>query len=344
MELSNFVRNNIRNLIPYSSARDEAGRASEVYLDANENPFPNGINRYPDPQQYELKKCIAAQKGIDTSQLLLGNGSDEIIDLLIRSFCNPGIDEIIITPPTYGMYKVLADINNVICKEVRLSADFSLNVKRILETVSGYTKIIMLCSPNNPSGNLLAIPDITTILQEFKGPVLIDEAYIDFAKQDSWLTKLHQYPNLIVCQTLSKAWAMAGLRVGIAIASREIINVLQKIKPPYNINQLTQDRAIELLQDTEGYRERVQYLLDEKEKLITALNTINVIKEIFPSDANFLLVRFDDPDKVYQSLTREGIVVRNRSMQPLCTGCLRITIGLKEENEKLISALKRYTA
>lgn len=340
MELAQLVRSNIKKMTAYSSARDEFESLAEVYLDANENPFPNGVNRYPDPHQKELKNMIAKIKKVDTTQILLGNGSDEILDLIIRSFCNPGKEEMIVTPPTYGMYKVLAEINDVTLKEVRLRQDFSLDTDNILAAITDNTKMILLCSPNNPSGNLLSERDITRLLQAFGGLVVIDEAYIDFCDQPSWTTQLDRYPNLIVCQTLSKAWGMAGLRLGLCFASAAIINVIKKVKPPYNINQLTQEKAISLLQEEAEYRSRLAAIVSERERVQAALNELAIVKRIVPSDANFLLVQFDQADEIYHALIRENIVTRNRSGQPLCDNMLRITIGLEAENNRLLKALK----
>lgn len=335
-----MVRENISKLTPYASARDEAEALSGICLDANENPFSNGVNRYPDPHQKALRKELAAIKNVKMEQIILGNGSDEIIDMIFRCYCRPGIDEIIITPPTYGMYKVLAKINDIGCREVLLQPDFSLNVDAILGAVTSNTKIIVLCSPNNPSGNLLSDKDIESILSGFKGWVLLDEAYIDFVPEASWVDRLALYPQLIICQTLSKAWGMAGLRVGMAIADAAVINILKKIKPPYNINQLTQDKALELLQDKSGFKERVEYLQKETARLQTELKKLDLVLKVYQADANFLLVKFQDPNIIYQRLAEQSIIVRNRSSEPLCEGCLRISVGLEEENNVLIDCLK----
>lgn len=343
MELAQLVRPNIINMTAYSSARDEFESVAEVYLDANENPFPNGVNRYPDPHQKELRNAIAKIKQVDAAQLLLGNGSDEVLDLIIRSFCNPGKEEIITTTPTYGMYKVLAEINDIKLKEVRLRQDFSLDIGNILSAITASTKIILLCSPNNPSGNLLSERDITKLLETFGGLVIVDEAYIDFCDQPSWSTRLDQYPNLIVCQTLSKAWGMAGLRLGICIASADIIAVLRKVKPPYNISQPAQEKALARLQDEEGYRSRLAGIISERERVQAALGKLAIVRRIVPSDANFLLVEFGEAAEIYDALIRKNIVTRNRSGQPLCDNMLRITIGLEAENNRLLKVLKELS-
>ncbi|RYD99604.1 MAG: histidinol-phosphate transaminase [Sphingobacteriales bacterium] len=338
--MNNLIRPNIRNLQAYSSARSEFEGNTSVALDANENPFGNGVNRYPDPLQRALKARIGQLKGVGPAELLIGNGSDGIIDLLMRCCCVPGTDEIIITPPTYGMYAVLAQINDVRCTAVPLNTDFSLNVDAILASVNPNTKMIILCSPNNPTGNLLAVEDIGMILNHFNGIVLLDEAYVDFSPDASWVPRRKDFPNLVVCQTLSKAWGMAGLRLGIAIADPEWIAVLNSMKPPYNVNQLSQERSLALLEDESLFRERLDYLLCERKRLLTKLQELDIVLVVFPSDANFLLVKFEKPDVVYRCLSEQGIIVRNRSREPLCEGCLRITVGLQSENDALLNALQ----
>ncbi len=343
MNLEKLIRENVKKMSPYSSARDEFENFTQkmIYLDANENPFSNGINRYPDPQQKDLKALIAEKKDIYIENILLGNGSDEVLDLIFRAFCEPNRDNIITLPPTYGMYGVLANINAIENREIVLNEEFQPNVDAILSAVDVHTKIIFLCSPNNPTGNSFSDESIIKILNNFKGLVVLDEAYIDFSEQKSWLNELNDFPNLIITQTLSKAYAMAGLRIGILYASKPIISVLNKIKPPYNINILSQETAEKkLIQST--LKAQVKKILVEKEKLIVTLKSTKFIEKIFPSDANFILVKVDDANYRYQQFIEKGIVVRNRSNQPLCENCLRITIGNKEENEQVIEALKTF--
>ena len=343
MNLENLIRENVKKLSPYSSARDEFEQFTKpmIYLDANENPFTNGMNRYPDPQQKDLKAAIADKKDIYVENILLGNGSDEVLDLIFRAFCEPNKDNIITLPPTYGMYGVLANINAIENREMLLNEDFQPNVDAILNSVDANTKIIFLCSPNNPTGNSFSDESIIKILNNFKGLVVLDEAYIDFSANKSWLNELNDFPNLIITQTLSKAYAMAGLRIGILYASKPIISVLNKIKPPYNVNILSQETAEKkLLQST--LKAQVRKILVEKEKLIIALKSTKFIVKIFPSDANFILVKVDDANFRYQQFLDNGVVVRNRSNQPLCENCLRITIGNKEENERVIELLKSF--
>ncbi len=341
-DLNRLVRENVKDLKPYSSARDEytAAGAEMVFLDANENPFDSGVNRYPDPQQRTLKDRLGQLKGIPTEQILLGNGSDEVLDLIFRAFCEPHVDNIITAPPTYGMYKVLSGVNAIENREVYLRADFTLDVERILDAVTPNTKAIFICSPNNPTGNAFAVSQIQELLNSFQGLVVIDEAYIDFTRGAGWLTELPRHPNLIVTQTFSKALGMAGIRLGVAYASKEIIAMLNKIKPPYNVNGLTQARALEQLLHTDRINSEVTLLLTEREKLMSGLKGIPCILEVFPSDANFILARVDDAPRRYTELIKRGIVVRNRSNQPLCENTLRFTVGIPEENEKLIQALK----
>jgi len=341
MNLENIIRENVKKLSPYSSARDEFEQFTRpmIYLDANENPFSNGMNRYPDPQQKDLKAAIADKKDIYIENILLGNGSDEVLDLIFRAFCEPNQDNIITLPPTYGMYGVLASINAIENREVLLNEEFQPNVDAILDAVDANTKIIFLCSPNNPTGNSFSDESIIKILNNFKGLVVLDEAYIDFSANKSWLNELNDFPNLIITQTLSKAYAMAGLRIGILYASKPIIAVLNKIKPPYNVNILSQEAAEKkLLQST--LKAQVRKILVEKEKLVSALKATKFIKKVFPSDANFILVKVDEATYRYQQFLENGVVVRNRSNQPLCGNCLRITVGNKEENERLMEVLK----
>lgn len=340
--LTSLIRPNVLTMEAYSSARDEFSESNSnmIFLDANENPFDTGVNRYPDPQQTNLKAILAKNKDVLPSQLLLGNGSDEVLDLLFRAFCIPGVDTIISTPPTYGMYEVLANLNDIKNKKVVLNDAFQLQVSSILEAIDENTKMIFLCSPNNPTGNLLDQAAVVTLLENFKGLVVIDEAYVDFASAVSWTTKLDTYPNLVVTQTLSKAYAMAGLRLGICMASKQIIDVLSKIKPPYNINQLSQEKAIVMLSRKKLFKNRINLILNEKERIIEVLLKLNFVVKIHPSQTNFILLQVDDATKRYNQLLAAGIVIRNRSKQPLCENCLRITIGTPQENKRLVETLK----
>lgn len=345
-DLQKLVRSHIADLQPYSSARDEFDNddGDVVYLDANENPFDNGVNRYPDPQQRKLKEVIARGRGVAANQLLLGNGSDEVLDLIFRAFCTPNKDNVIVMPPTYGMYKVLANINCVSLDEATLNDDFQLVTKDILNQISSQTKAIFLCSPNNPSGNSFRREDILTLLQSFTGLVVVDEAYIDFSTQKSLTAELPSYPNLIITQTLSKAYGLAGIRLGICIASEEIINILNKIKPPYNINSLTQERAISALQDWDTTQRQITQLIAERKGLFAQLEKISFVEKVYPSDANFLLVRVDDANKRYAQLIQNNIVVRNRSKQVGCENCLRFSVGTPQENQILIETLNRLSS
>lgn len=341
-DLTKLVRSNVAALKPYSSARDEFKTQGQemIFLDANENPNNNGLNRYPDPQQCKVKEKLSEVRGVDTKNILLGNGSDEVLDLVFRAFCEPGKDNVITLPPTYGMYKVLADINNIETREVLLNHDFEPDVTAILNQVNSGTKIIFLCSPNNPSGNSFDEDKVSSILDNFDGFVVIDEAYIDFSEKESWLNKLEFYPNLIVTQTFSKAFGLAGIRLGALYASEEIISVLNKIKPPYNVNQQTQDQALKILSDLDNIRTQISDLLNERIRLSKQLLEVSFISKIYKSDANFILLEVDNANKRYDELLAKGIVVRNRSNQPLCENCLRITVGTKEENSQLIKVFK----
>jgi histidinol-phosphate aminotransferase len=342
MKIQDLIRDNIKALKPYSSARDEYKDASSnmVFLDANENPYNNGVNRYPDPQQSNLKNVLAQQKGISKDNILLGNGSDEVLDLILRVFCEPNKDKIITLPPTYGMYEVLANVNAVDVIKINLSESFQPKVDDILNSTDQYSKILFLCSPNNPSGNSFNIKDVERLLINFNGIVVIDEAYIDFSDQKSWLNRLEEFPNLIITQTLSKAYGMAGIRLGICYASKEIISVLNNIKPPYNINELTQQKALERLSIPEDVKNEIQNILQQRNWLAEKLKNIAFVEIIYPSHANFVLVKVDNAIKRYDQLIQKGIVVRNRTNQPGCENCLRFTIGTKTENEKLITTLK----
>jgi histidinol-phosphate aminotransferase len=342
MNLELLLRKNIQNLKPYSSARDEYSGDAMVFLDANENPFNEPYNRYPDPLQKELKQKISALKSIPSNRIFLGNGSDEPIDLLIRAFCEPGIDNIVTINPTYGMYQVAADTNNVEVFKVSLTADFELDSKQILQAVKGNTKLIFLCSPNNPSGNSLNKDSMLEIIQNFEGLVILDEAYIDFAPGKSFLPELDKYPNLVILQTFSKAWGMAGIRLGMAFAASEIIQVLNKIKYPYNLNILTQQKALELLENKEQVDIWVKMLIEERGKMAKYLAKLPFVTKIYPSDANFLLVSVTDARGIYNYLVESGIIVRDRSKIHLCNNSLRITIGTMEEDNLLLQALKEY--
>ncbi|MES2543359.1 MAG: histidinol-phosphate transaminase [Bacteroidota bacterium] len=342
-DINILVRENIKLMKPYSSARDEFedfDTADMIFLDANENPFENGVNRYPDPQQKTVKNALATLKGINSSQILLGNGSDEVLDLLYRAFCEPNKDNVITLPPTYGMYDVLSNLNAIENKEVVLNDDFQPNVISILESVNENTKMIFLCSPNNPTGNSFSKESILSLLEKFKGLIVLDEAYIDFSEQESWLKRINEFPNLVITQTLSKAYGMAGIRLGILYASTEIIAILNKIKPPYNINELSQQKAVFRIEDKQNVFEEIALIKEEKESLLKQLVEINFIEKIFQTDANFILIKVDDATKRYNQLLEKGLVIRNRTTQPLCENCLRITIGTKTENEQLIKILK----
>lgn len=345
-DLDKLVRLNVKKLTPYSSARDEFKGEASVFLDANENslgsPLVKWYHRYPDPLQWKVKEKLAVIKSIKPEQIFLGNGSDECIDLLYRAFCNPGKDNIIICPPTYGMYEVSANINDVEIRKAPLLDDFQLNLAHIEQLVDENTKIIWLCSPNNPSGNSLNLHDMEMVLNNFDGLVVIDEAYINFARQASALKWLPDYPNLVVMQTLSKAWGLAGLRLGMMFASEEIIHVINKIKPPYNIGQHTQELVEKALDEVGQVNDMIMNLVDMREALSEVLEQMAVVKKVYPSDANFLLVQMEEAREVYEFLLTKGIVVRDRSKVILCDDCLRITIGTEAENTKLVDAMADY--
>jgi histidinol-phosphate aminotransferase len=342
--INNLIRANIKALKPYSSARDEykdANVSEMIFLDANENPFDNGVNRYPDPNQNNVKQLLSEIKGIDTRNLLLGNGSDEVLDLIFRAFCEPHKDNIITLPPTYGMYSVLANVNAVENKKVLLNKDFQPQVKQIIGAVDKNSKILFLCSPNNPTGNSFSEAVIKELLLKFKGLVVLDEAYIEFSAKESWLKNLDKYPNLVIIQTLSKAYGLAGIRLGACYASREIIAVLNTIKPPYNVNELTQQRAIKRLQEMDVIQNEVAQLVSERKRLHQELECcVRYIEKVYPSDGNFLLIKVDDATKRYNQLLKAGVVVRNRTTEALCENCLRISVGICEENQILLNALK----
>ncbi|WP_339341931.1 histidinol-phosphate transaminase [uncultured Polaribacter sp.] len=342
--LNNLIRENIKSIKAYSSARDEykdANVSEMIFLDANENPFENGVNRYPDPNQNNVKQLLSEIKGIDKRNLLLGNGSDEVLDLIFRAFCEPKEDNIITLPPTYGMYSVLANINAVENKTVLLDEDFQPQVKQIIGAADKNSKILFLCSPNNPTGNSFSEAIIRELLLKFKGLVVLDEAYIDFSAEESWLKNLEKHPNLIIIQTLSKAYGLAGIRLGACYASREIIAVLNTIKPPYNVNELTQQRAIKRLQVMDVIQNEVAQLVSERKRLHKELECcVSYIEKVYPSDGNFLLIKVDDATKRYNQLVTAGVVVRNRTTEALCKNCLRISVGICEENQILLRALK----
>lgn len=345
--LSKVIRPHILSLTPYSSARDEYSGSEGTFLDANENPFGSVIsgnyNRYPDPYQSVVKEKLATIKKVCPTQIFLGNGSDEAIDLVIRATCEPQQDNILILPPTYGMYKVCADVQNVAVKQVPLTPDFQVDTKKVLETVDANTKIIWICSPNNPSGNLIERASILHILDNFStGLVVVDEAYIDFAKEESFTQLLDKYPNLVVMQTFSKAWGLAALRLGMAFASEEIIKILNKIKYPYNLNGVTQKLLYAALGKEEKKDKYVKQVLKERERLHKKLADLSIVKHIFPSDSNQLLVKFTDANAIFHYLIEQKIITRLRSSVILCENCIRISVGTKKENEILLKALKKY--
>jgi histidinol-phosphate aminotransferase len=342
-DINSLVRENVKAMKPYSSARDEFedfDTADMIFLDANENPFENGVNRYPDPQQASVKSVLANQNGVAKNQILLGNGSDEVLDLLFRAFCEPKIDNVITLPPTYGMYGVLANLNAVENREVILSNDFQPQLEEIMKAVNKNTKMIFLCSPNNPTGNTFSEESVQYLLDNFNGLVVIDEAYIDFSDKDSWIQKINTSPNLIITQTLSKAYGLAGIRLGICYASAAIITVLNKIKPPYNVNELTQQRALDRLASPKQIKEEITSIIAQRELLLKVLDEVSFVSKIYPTEANFILIKVDNANQRYDELIAKGIVIRNRTTQPLCENTLRLTIGTAEENQKLIAALK----
>lgn len=345
-DLDYLIRPNIKLLKPYSSARDEFSGEAKVFLDANENslgsPLTKWYNRYPDPHQHAVKKALTKVKGISSEHIFLGNGSDECIDLLYRCFCEPGIDNVIICPPTYGMYEVSANINNIQLKIAPLLPDFQLDLVHIETLVDANTKLIWICSPNNPTGNSLNRVDIETVLNNFNGIVVIDEAYINFAEQKSFMQELADYPNLIVLQTFSKAWGLAALRLGMAFASTAIIEIMNRIKPPYNINQATQELALKALEEVGQVNDMIKLLVDMRNALILVFESMPTVEKVYPSDANFILVKIKDARKIYEFLLKKGIVLRDRSSVQLCENCLRITIGSEKENTILIDAMQDW--
>ena len=341
MEIQNLVRDNIRRLKPYSSARSEYSGTAAIFLDANENGnnlFGSDLNRYPDPLQKELKRQIAHLKNVSADQIFLGNGSDEAIDLLYRIFCNPGEDEVIVCPPTYGMYRVQADIHGTPVRWALLDENFDLRPEAIMDLVSPASKLLFLCSPNNPTGNLLNPAKVKFLLKNFPGIVVVDEAYNDFSGMPSWTERLNEFPNLVVLQTFSKAWALAGARLGMAFASTEIIHYLNSVKYPYNISLPVQQEVLKAL-ESGTVKLVIGVIREERQRLVSALQRLSFVKKIYPSDANFLLVKFSDSSLIFNDLKAKGIVVRDRSKEPLCQGCLRITVGTKAENDTLLETL-----
>lgn len=343
MDIKDLQRENIKTLKPYSTARDEFKGQASVFLDANENsfgsPLPANYNRYPDPLQLDLKDAISKIKGVPIENTFLGNGSDEAIDLLFRAFCNPGKDNVIILPPTYGMYEVSANINDIEIRKIDLLPNFQLDLEKIAEAIDVNTKLIFICSPNNPTGNSIDRKDIETILANFKGLVVIDEAYINFAKQKTFIQELTEYANLVVLQTFSKAWGLAALRLGMAFSSVPVIDILNKVKPPYNINQATQDLAIAALANIQQVNEWIKTTVKERDRLSAEFEKLAIVKKVYPSDANFILVEVNDAVSTYTHLVDNGIIVRDRSKVVLCEGCLRITIGTLDENNQLLNIL-----
>lgn len=342
-DLNSLLRDNIKRLVPYSTARDEFKGEASIFLDANENsfgsPLPVNYNRYPDPMQWKVKYKLADIKGVPPQNIFLGNGSDEVIDVLYRSFCRPGIDNVVLFPPTYGMYEVSANINDVIVRKVSLTPDYQIDMAALQEAVDERTKLIFICSPNNPTGNSIDRSDIEMILNNFDGIVVVDEAYINFARQKTFISELTEYPNLVVMQTLSKAWGLAALRVGMAFAGEDIINVLNKVKPPYNINQAAQDLVLEALDNINQVNEWIRETVIERDKLAAGLIGLPQVLEVYPSDANFLLAKTTDAKGIYNHLVEKGIIVRDRSKVELCNGCLRITVGTPEENTVLLETI-----
>ena len=344
--INNILRENIKNLTPYSSARDEYQGEASVFLDANENAFGSPLeqqyNRYPDPLQYNVKKRLSEIKGVPVRNIFLGNGSDEAIDILFRSFCNPGVDNVILVPPTYGMYEVSANINDIETRKITLTEDFQLNLEGISEAIDKNTKLIFICSPNNRTGNSITRDDVETLLANFDGLVVVDEAYINFSRQKTFIQELTEYANLVVLQTLSKAWGLAGLRVGMAFASEEIIEVMNKVKPPYNINESSQQLAFQALANVDQVNEWIKETLLQRDKLVLNLKKFNFVVDIYPSDANFILVKTTDAKGIYNFLVEKGIIVRDRSKVELCQGSLRITVGTPNENDILINTLQNF--
>jgi histidinol-phosphate aminotransferase len=341
--LEELTRPNIWSLAPYSSARNEyAGREARVFLDANENPYNQPFNRYPDPLQLELKAVLSKVKGVPAENIFLGNGSDEAIDLPYRCFCNPGKDNVVAIEPTYGMYKVCADINDIEYRPVLLDEHYQFPADRLLSATDAHTKLIWLCTPNNPTGNCLKREEVVKVIEQFEGLVIVDEAYSDFSSQPTFRSELAKYPNLIVLNTMSKAWGCAAIRLGMAFASTEIIGLFNKVKYPYNVNQLTQQQALEALKDPYEVDNWVKILLQERTRMMDAFMLLPICEKVYPTEANFFLAKMTDATKIYNYLVDKGIIVRNRHRVQLCQNCLRITIGTKTENSELIAALRQY--
>jgi histidinol-phosphate aminotransferase len=341
-DLNKLLRKNIIDLVPYSSARDEYSGNDAILMDANENPYNNPYNRYPDPLQRKLKNTIGMLFSISPDKIFLGNGSDEAIDLLFRAFCNPGKDNVVIMDPSYGMYEVCARINDVEIRKVLLTPDFELDPKSILKAVDENSKLIFLCSPNNPTSNLLSSENIITIVKGFNGLLVLDEAYIDFSGTQGLLQLIEEYPNLVILRTFSKAWGLAGIRLGMAIAVPAIIQILNKIKYPYNVNVLSQEKALEFLQDNKVRDEWIQNIITSRKKTEQQLKSLPCVIKVYPSDANFLLVKVTEPQKLYNFLKEHKLIIRDRSRVSLCMGCLRITIGSEAENSRLIELMKLF--
>jgi len=344
-DLQNIVRENIKNLTPYSSARKEFSGAAQIFLDANENsfgsPLAQNYNRYPDPLQTEIKKKVAQLHNLKPSEIFVGNGSDEAIDLLFRIFCRPQIDNVLICPPTYGMYEVSAAINDVKVKRANLTNDFELDFDATQNEIDENTKLLFICSPNNPTGNSFDREEILRIVETFSGIVIIDEAYIHFSREQSFVSEINNFPNLVVLQTFSKAWGLAGLRVGLAVASEEIIALFNRVKPPYNVSEIAQQAILRALENKSQAEKTITEIIEERERLIKGLQKFSCVNKVYPSDANFVLVKTTDAEKIYKFLLAEKIVVRNRNNVELCAGCLRITIGTSEENEDLLEAISK---
>jgi histidinol-phosphate aminotransferase len=342
--LNNLVRENIKRLVPYSSARKEFTGAAQIFLDANENsfgsPLPENYNRYPDPLQTEIKQILATENGVEIDEIFVGNGSDEAIDLLFRIFCEPRRDSILICPPTYGMYEVSAAINDVKIKKANLTQDFQLNSDAIQATMDENTKLLFVCSPNNPTGNSFPPVEILSLAEKFNGIIVVDEAYAHFSKEKSLINEIRSFPNIVVLQTFSKAWGLAGLRVGMAFANAEIIELFNRVKPPYNVSQIAQKAILEALENKNQVKKTIAEIISERENLIEKLSEFSFVQKTYPTDANFVLVKTTDADRIYKYLLDEKIVVRNRNNVELCEGCLRITIGTSDENEELLKALK----
>jgi histidinol-phosphate aminotransferase len=342
--LNNIVRENIKRLVPYSSARKEFSGTATVFLDANENsfgsPLKRNYSRYPDPLQSKIKVKLAEMQNVATNEIFIGNGSDEAIDLLFRIFCEPKIDNIVICPPTYGMYQVSAEINDIAIKRANLTEDFQLDTNLIISTIDKNTKLLFICSPNNPTGNSIKRDDILLLAESFEGIIVVDEAYIHFSNEESFVSEINNYPNLVILQTLSKAWGLAGLRVGCAFANAAIIDLFNKVKPPYNVSQIAQEAVLEAFENKQQVDKVIENIISERQKLIESLSSLPIITHNYPTAANFVLVKTPDADFVYQQLINEEIVVRNRNNVELCEGCLRITVGTPDENAKLLEALK----